>query len=98
MELYMASSNFIVDEAELEKKVAELFAEDYFTRRGMAGDDAVNIWETSGGPPLTVRQMMSELTRSESRLYDSVTSEGDRTVKRQRIVSETLTGGKMSDT
>ncbi|EFX05424.1 hypothetical protein CMQ_3493 [Grosmannia clavigera kw1407] len=96
MELYQAAGKFIVDEEELGRKVDELFRPDYFKEEGYSYGtvNAENIWDVVGKPS-TVQDMMSGITRTETKLYDSKRTEVDRTTKRQKLVAEALTGGKM---
>lgn len=96
MELYQAAGKFIVDEQELQKRVDELFRPDYFKDEGYSygSVNAENIWDVMGKPS-TVQDMMSGITRTETKLYDSRRTEVDRTTKRQKMVAEALTGGKM---
>ena len=96
MELYQMAGKFIVDEKDLEKRVNELFHPDYFKQEGynFGMVNAENVWEVNGRPP-SVTQQMSAITRTETKVYDSRVSESDRTTKRQKLVSEALTGGKM---
>ncbi|KAI1502532.1 hypothetical protein F5X99DRAFT_157623 [Biscogniauxia marginata] len=95
-ELYMNARSFIIDEAELEARVGELFAPDYWRKMGSsAGGLAIrNVWDLLG-KPRTVAQMLSEVSRSSSELVKNVESEATRTMKRQKQVAEELTGGKM---
>ncbi|TPX19091.1 uncharacterized protein E0L32_011252 [Thyridium curvatum] len=96
-QLYVAASKFIVDEAELEKTVDKLFSESYFRTQGnLLGNmgAADSVWDTSGAPA-TVQSMVASLSRTSSKVVDSVQTDADRTRKRQLIIAETLTGGKM---
>lgn len=96
MELYQMAGNFIVDEKDLEQRVSALFHPSYFTtvgyRYGMVHPE--NVWDVDGRPP-SIAQQMSAITRTETKLYDARMSESDRTAKRQKLVSEALTGGKI---
>ncbi|OAA55021.1 hypothetical protein SPI_08525 [Niveomyces insectorum RCEF 264] len=96
MELYQAAGKFIVDEAELRQRVEELFRPDYFKEMGYSYGTvgAENIWDVMG-KPASLNDMMSGITRTETKLYDSKRTEADRTTKRQKLVAEALTGGKM---
>ncbi|KAL1903617.1 hypothetical protein Sste5346_000246 [Sporothrix stenoceras] len=96
MELYQAAGKFIVDEEELEKRVSELFRPDYFKEEGYSYGtvNAENIWDVVGKPN-SVRELMQGITRTETKLFDAKRSELDRTTKRQKLVAEALTGGKM---
>ncbi|KAJ9151832.1 hypothetical protein NKR23_g2779 [Pleurostoma richardsiae] len=95
-QLYIAAGDFIVDEDHLEKKVDELFGEDYWRKqgsmRGIYGSE--NAWDAYG-PPVTAKNMLQELNRTSQRAVDFSTSESSRTVRRQKTVAEELTGGKM---
>lgn len=96
MELYQAAGKFIVDEEELEKRVSELFRPDYFKEEGYSYGtvNAENIWDVVGKPN-SVRELMQGITRTETKLFDAKRTELDRTTKRQKLVAEALTGGKM---
>ena len=94
--LYMAARSFIVDERQLEARVDELFADDYWSNRaaGTGPVGADNAWDVYGEPP-TAQRMLAEVSRSQRSLIDFSKSESDRTLRRQKIVSEELTGGTM---
>ncbi|ERS99731.1 uncharacterized protein SPSK_09554 [Sporothrix schenckii 1099-18] len=96
MELYHAAGKFIVDEQDLERRVSELFRPDYFKEEGYSygSVNAENIWDVVGRPA-SVRDLMQGITRTETKLFDSKRTELDRTTKRQKLVAEALTGGKM---
>ncbi|CAK7197389.1 hypothetical protein SEUCBS139899_000035 [Sporothrix eucalyptigena] len=96
MDLYQAAGNFIVDEKDLERRVSQLFRPDYFKEEGYSYGtvNAENIWDIMGAPT-SLREQIADLTRSETKLFDSKRSELDRTTKRQKLVTEALTGGKM---
>lgn len=96
MELYQAAGKFIVDEEDLERRVSELFRPDYFKEEGYSYGtvNAENIWDVVG-KPASVRDLMQGITRTETKLFDSKRTELDRTTKRQKLVAEALTGGKM---
>ena len=95
-QLYIAAGDFIVTEAELEAKINELFDEKYWERqgsqRGFFGSE--NAWDAYG-PPIQVRNMLDELNRTQQRAMDFNTTDLSRTAKRQKTVTEELTGGKM---
>ncbi|KAI1632187.1 hypothetical protein F4809DRAFT_653469 [Biscogniauxia mediterranea] len=95
-ELYMNARGFIVDESELEARVNDLFSPDYWRKKGTAvgGLPISNIWDLLG-KPRSVQQMLSDVARSNSELIKSAETESTRTVKRQKLVAEELTGGKM---
>lgn len=96
MELYQAAGKFIVDEKDLERRVNDLFRPDYFKEEGYSYGtvNAENIWDVVGKPS-SVQDMMKGITRTETKLFDSKRTELDRTTKRQKLVAEALTGGKM---
>ncbi len=96
MELYVASANFIVDEAELEATVEKLFTKDYFHKLGTPTGNLYpeNIWE-SRGMPHTVFSLLGSHIRSGKQLTDAFLPEAERTANRQKTLSEALTGGKI---
>lgn len=96
MDLYQMAGKFIVDEKELEQRVSELFRPDYFKEEGYAYGtvNAENIWDVVGKPP-SVRELIDGINRNETKLFAAKRTELDRTTKRQKLVTETLTGGKM---
>ncbi|KAK1970837.1 hypothetical protein LY78DRAFT_201826 [Colletotrichum sublineola] len=95
MELYINASKFIVSEDELSKQVDKLFSEDFWKRQGKSmAHDSDNAWDVWGQPP-TVQTMLDDMLRNQQRAIDFQQSEQDRTVTRQKIVAEELTGGKM---
>ncbi|RKU48356.1 hypothetical protein DL546_008859 [Coniochaeta pulveracea] len=92
-ELYIASKDFIVDEAELAKKVDELFDEGYWASKG--APDGLSIWDVYG-PPIRTSQMVDQQGRTTgSSGYDIYSAEVAKTARKQKIVAEELTGGKM---
>ncbi|CAK7269540.1 hypothetical protein SEPCBS57363_003654 [Sporothrix epigloea] len=96
MNLYQAAGNFIVDEKELESHVSKLFSPDYFMKEGysIGTIHAENIWDIMGSPT-SMRDQVEGLQRQETKLFESKRTELDRTTKRQKLVTEALTGGKM---
>ncbi|KAF6830969.1 hypothetical protein CPLU01_07022 [Colletotrichum plurivorum] len=95
MEMYINASEFIVSEEELESEVDRLFAEDYWKRQGKSmAHDSDNAWDVWGQPP-TLQNMMDEMLRKRESAINFQQSEQDRTVKRQKVIAEELTGGKM---
>ncbi|KAJ1324433.1 hypothetical protein MN608_10497 [Microdochium nivale] len=95
-ELYMNARSFIVTEKELEDLVEKEFAPDYFSSMGMSnsGRPMYNVWDLQGKPK-AMADMMSEVSRSTSDLLQSVTQDSTRTLKRQKLVAEQLTGGRI---
>ncbi|KAI0015413.1 hypothetical protein F4780DRAFT_784185 [Xylariomycetidae sp. FL0641] len=95
-ELYMSARNFIVREDQLEARVNELFTDNYYHDMGKTsvGRPVTNIWDLQGPPP-TVADMLNEVTRASSGLMKNLELEAARTMKRQKVVAEELTGGKM---
>ncbi|KAI0595536.1 hypothetical protein F4775DRAFT_568735 [Biscogniauxia sp. FL1348] len=95
-ELYMNARGFIVDESELESRVNDLFHPDYWRKMGVTagGMPISNIWDLLG-KPRSVQQMLTDVARSNNELLKIVETESTRTVKRQKLVAEELTGGKM---
>ncbi|KAI5924007.1 hypothetical protein F4810DRAFT_157940 [Camillea tinctor] len=95
-QLYMNARGFIIAEEELEARVQELFADDYWRKMGStAGGVSINnVWDLLG-KPLSVAQMLADVTRSSGELMKNLDTEASRTLKRQKLVSEELTGGKM---
>ncbi|KAH7018351.1 uncharacterized protein B0I36DRAFT_335807 [Microdochium trichocladiopsis] len=95
-ELYMNARNFIVTEKELEARVEKEFAADHFTSMGLSssGRPMHNIWDFEGKPK-SMTDMMREVSRTTNDLVSSTTQDATRTLKRQKLVAEQLTGGKM---
>ncbi|KAI1806493.1 hypothetical protein F4811DRAFT_510149 [Daldinia bambusicola] len=95
-ELYMRARSFIVDEKDLEEEVDRLFAPDYWKSQGVAPDgfETNNIWDLQGRPP-TVASMLNDVARATSQIVKNMESEKTRTLKRQKEVTEELTGGKL---
>jgi hypothetical protein len=86
-QLYVAASEFIVDEAELVERVARLFdPEHHAYQKTQAGQ---NIW-TAQGVPISVIQ-----TRREAGDLSKAKGLVTRTTNRQKKVAEELTGGKL---
>lgn len=87
-QLYVAASEFIVDEAELVERVARLFdPEHHAYQKTQAGQ---NIW-TAQGVPISVVQTRREAAD----LLKTKVPPASRTVNRQKKVAEELTGGKL---
>ncbi|KAI4597173.1 hypothetical protein KJ359_004685 [Pestalotiopsis sp. 9143b] len=95
--LYMSARSFIVDERALQDEVDRVFRPDTFTSGSTAtGTTPVNAWDLWGNP-VTVREMIGEVGRTDGRVLSSLQDEGNRTSKRQTKVAEELTGGPMND-
>lgn len=95
-ELYIAAKDFIVDEAELARKVDELFDENYFATKGVS--DALSIWDTDGPPIKTSAMVDQQGYGRDSPLnmgYEMYTPDSTRTARKQKIIAEELTGGKL---
>ncbi|RYC56949.1 hypothetical protein CHU98_g9266 [Xylaria longipes] len=95
--LYMNARSFIVNEAELEATINREFADDRFSGSSSPGRRVQNIWDDRD-EPISVATMLNELQRNHSTLVNEYTSEQVRTTRRQKLVAEELTGGKMDDT
>ncbi|KAB5578256.1 hypothetical protein GE09DRAFT_1089086 [Coniochaeta sp. 2T2.1] len=95
-ELYIAAKDFIVDEAELARKVDELFDENYFATKGVS--DALSIWDTDG-PPIKTNAMVDQQgygrDNPASMGYEMYQPDATRTARKQKIIAEELTGGKL---
>lgn len=95
-ELYIAAKDFIVDEAELARKVDELFDENYFATKGVS--DALSIWDTDGPPIKTSAMVDQQGYGRDSPLnmgYEMYTPDSTKTARKQKIIAEELTGGKL---
>jgi len=95
-ELYIAAKDFIVDEAELARRVNELFDENYFATKGVS--DALSIWDTDGPPIKTSAMVDQQAYGRDSPLnmgYEMYTPDSTRTARKQKILAEELTGGKL---
>ncbi|KAI0179032.1 hypothetical protein GGR52DRAFT_534565 [Hypoxylon sp. FL1284] len=95
-ELYMKARSFIVSERDLEAEVERQFAPDYWKDMGSSaiGYEIQNVWDQSGRPR-TVADMLMDVTRNSTSVIKNVESEKTRTLKRQKEVTEELTGGKL---
>ncbi|KAH6657947.1 hypothetical protein BKA67DRAFT_202829 [Truncatella angustata] len=95
--LYMSARSFIVDEKVLESEVDKLFRPDTFSS-GISETGAIpeNAWGYYG-KPLTVRELMGDVMRTDNKILNISQEEGSRTSKRQIKVAEELTGGPMDD-
>lgn len=95
--LYMSARSFIVDEKALYAEVDRLFRPDTFTSGvSSTGTTPTNAWDLWGSPT-TVREMMGDVMRTDSRVLNNMQDESSRTSKRQIKVAEELTGGPMDD-
>lgn len=95
--LYMSARSFIVDEKALEKEVDRVFRPDTFTGGATStGTTATNAWDLWGSP-VTVRDLMGDVLRTDNRVMNAFQEESSRTSKRQTKVAEELTGGPMDD-
>ncbi|ORY70279.1 uncharacterized protein BCR38DRAFT_455097 [Pseudomassariella vexata] len=94
--LYMNARSFIVDEEELNAQIEKLFKDDYFSSVGSStGYKAQNVWDVPG-MPMSVREMLSDVTKTDNKAVDSgIKDDGNRTKKRQKKITEDLTGGPM---
>jgi hypothetical protein len=94
-QLYVAAKDFIVTEEQLVEEIDRLFSEDYFRKQGGLAMDSSNIWDARGHP-MTVAAMLNSTNRSQgSNILMMNQTEAARTARRQKIVAEELTGGKM---
>ncbi|OIW28050.1 hypothetical protein CONLIGDRAFT_634378 [Coniochaeta ligniaria NRRL 30616] len=95
-ELYIAAKDFIVDETELARKVDELFDENYFSTKGVS--DALSIWDTDG-PPIKTSAMIDQQGYGRDNPvnmgYEMYQPDATRTARKQKIIAEELTGGKL---
>ncbi|KAL2271320.1 hypothetical protein VTJ83DRAFT_691 [Remersonia thermophila] len=89
--LYMAASSFIVDEAELEKKVNEIFVEGY--HRLDTTIEGRSIWDMYR--PVSVADVLGEHAGTTSKVADANRTRAAKTTLRQKEVAEELTGGKL---
>ncbi|GAP84213.1 hypothetical protein SAMD00023353_0700030 [Rosellinia necatrix] len=94
--LYMNARDFIIDEARLEHVVNTEFADDHFQAMGASGTGyrIENIWDAQN-EPIAVAGMLREAQRNHDKLITDLTTEETRTVRRQKLAAEELTGGKM---
>lgn len=90
--LYVAAQNFIVDEAELEKRVEEIFTPDH--HRYGAIDRGQSIWDVHRAP-INIAELRAEVMGWSSNALAANKSAGTKTTERQKTVAEELTGGKM---
>jgi hypothetical protein len=91
-QLYVAAQNFIIDEAELEKRVNAIFTADH--HKYGSTDRGQSIWDSTSSP-ISVADMQAELTGSSNRLTERKRSPAHKTTMRQKAVAEELTGGKL---
>jgi hypothetical protein len=91
-QLYVAAQDFILDEAELEKRIDTLFTADYHKLNGL--DQGKSIWD-SNGPPISVAALKAEATGQSSRAMEASKAPAVKTTQRQKAVAEELTGGKL---
>ncbi|KAH7321409.1 hypothetical protein B0I35DRAFT_477892 [Stachybotrys elegans] len=97
VELYMNASKFIVTEKDLQTEIDKVFSEDYFKKLGQSAaryGSMQSTWEVYG-KPLSISQMLARTTGSAKPMSATGETEFDRSVKRQKTVSEELTGGRM---
>ena len=93
-ELYISARDFIVTEEELQEAVDKIFTDDYFRKLGSVAIDSANIWDARGSP-ITIAGMVSAVNRTQTSLLSASQAESTKTAKRQKVVAEELTGGKM---
>ncbi|MCJ1257415.1 hypothetical protein MMC24_005240 [Lignoscripta atroalba] len=87
--LYMNARDFIVTEAELNKKVDEAFDDEFF-------QNGASIWDKySQHAPETIQHMLNEANKTGNRAISY--NQGYAGIDRQRVqrIAEELTGGKM---
>lgn len=90
-QLYVAAQDFILDEAELEKRIETIFTNDYHKHNST--DQGKSIWD-SNGPPISVAALKAEATGQSSRTMEKK-APAIKTTLRQKAVAEELTGGKL---
>ncbi|KAM7191807.1 hypothetical protein V8F20_009170 [Naviculisporaceae sp. PSN 640] len=88
-QMYMAASNFIVDEAELEERVNVLFGDMPVGPRMDSAEDS--IWSIQGAPS----PLAASGSNFEAGAQNSMSRITARTQIRQKLVAEALTGGKL---
>jgi hypothetical protein len=96
-ELYIAAKDFIVDEAELARKVDELFDERYFFSKGGL-TDALSVWDIHGVPIKTAAMVDQQGFGRDNPVtlgVERYQSEATKAVLKQKIIAEELTGGKL---
>jgi len=80
-----------------EALIDKIFSDDLFRTQSQAlgrHGTAENAWGVYGKPP-SITDMLESTTGQSGKLVDYYDSEYDRSVKRQKKISEELTGGKM---
>ncbi|KAI0388845.1 hypothetical protein F5Y17DRAFT_451368 [Xylariaceae sp. FL0594] len=93
--LYMNARSFIITEEELQAAVQKEFADDFFqSHKTSTGATVNNIWDLKG-PPLNFNDMLNEAQRNSDLVVQDNEAEKTRTVKRQKLLAEELTGGQM---
>jgi len=91
--LYVAAGDFIVDEAELEDRVNQIFTDSHFMVNSI--DHGKNIWESEGSP-VSVAELRADASAAGGRnSMSSVIGEATKTTARQKTVAEELTGDKL---
>jgi hypothetical protein len=89
--LYMNARNFITTEAQLEKKIEEIFVPDPHAPNNLNQ----NIWDF--GTPPTIETMMNSLGDRHSNAIKYGSGPAATSLKRMKKIAEELTGGKMED-
>ncbi|KAK3900457.1 hypothetical protein C8A05DRAFT_17230 [Staphylotrichum tortipilum] len=91
-QLYVAAEHFIVDEAELEARINQIFVEGYhgagILRRSQS------IWDQHGSP-VSVHSLQQQMAASDSSVSSHARAPTMKTTERQKTVAEELTGGKL---
>jgi len=91
--LYMHARSFITTEAQLDAEIEKAFAERPFAHV-YGRENATNIWDAEGAP-LTVQDMLSEISNTQHKVVDFYQTSAKVTGKRMVRIAEELTGGKM---
>ncbi|KAK4129191.1 hypothetical protein N657DRAFT_630136 [Parathielavia appendiculata] len=91
-QLYVAAKDFIIDEAELERRVNAIFTRDH--HKYGSTDSGQSIWDVKSAP-VSVADLQAEMTGSSNRLTERNRSPAFKTTARQKAVAEELTGGKL---
>jgi hypothetical protein len=91
--LYMNARSFITTEEHLDAEIEKIFTEKPFAHVH-GRENETNIWDAEGSP-MTVQDMLSQVTGTQKRAVDFYQPPAKLTGKRMVRIAEELTGGKM---
>lgn len=91
--LYMHARSFITTEQQLDAEIEKVFTDKPFAHVH-GRENSTNIWDAEGAP-MTVQDMLSEVSHTQKKAVEYYQTPAKMTGKRMVTIAEQLTGGKM---